>query len=554
MTNRYLRYTLLVLGFCASTVMTQAKLDVNTMNRPLVLFTDRTLYLTGENIHFAAFVQNPEKAQGKVLYVEILTPEGQQMAAGKFHIEDNFSSGQIKLPAELISGNYYIKAYTRWMRNFDAGNYFFSVLKIVNPRFEEYIGQKGKDIPDKELILNQLDCKLLQTSLSETKFKARSKAKIRFQQSDFPVPVKWMCVAIAPTASLDCKLLNTKPSDIEGIVPGFEAENEAMLLSGQVIDKNSKEPLSFVTVNLSVLGNKPDFISNLSDSLGRFQFKLPDNFGKNEMYLGVAETGNPVLNVHNDFCKKQVSLPEIPFKLSQMERQLLQNMYYNLEIEQTFYPKTQQNKNQLKSKSIIPFYGSPDKVLIIDEYIDLLSIEEYFHELVFNVGIRQKNDKKQFYIQGNESELAIYNPLVLIDYVAVDKIERLLATQPKLISRIEIIEKPYQKGNMVYGGIISFFSKKNDLAGIDLPETDVFLEFSFFSESERQSIDYSNLPGHLPDTRNTLFWDANFNPSQDGFVDVFFNTSDTKGNYQLLVRGVDSNGNVFCRSAEFLVE
>ena len=76
--------------------------------------------------------------------------------------------------------------------------------------------------------------------------------------------------------------------------------------------------------------------------------------------------------------------------------------------------------------------------------------------------------------------MAIYDPLVMIDWVAVSDNESILGTPTQSISRIELVNAPYIKGDMIYGGIISIISKKGDFAGIDLPRNGIFINYKFY--------------------------------------------------------------------------
>ena len=39
-----------------------------------------------------------------------------------------------------------------------------------------------------------------------------------------------------------------------------------------------------------------------------------------------------------------------------------------------------------------------------------------------------------------------------------------------------------RSGNITYGGIISFVSRKNNFAGIDLPKSGTFISYSFLED------------------------------------------------------------------------
>ncbi len=113
--------------------------------------------------------------------------------------------------------------------------------------------------------------------------------------------------------------------------------------------------------------------------------------------------------------------------------------------------------------------------------------------------------------------LEIYPPLVMIDGVAIFDIEAVLAVSPRLIERIEIVNAPYIRGNVTFGGIISLISKNNDLGYIDLPSSGLKLD-----------------------------------PDESGAIR--FHTSDLEGEYEILIRGSDSTGKFLEKRIPFRVE
>ena len=88
----------------------------------VVLITDRTLYVASEQILFSAFLQSRDGSDtgpgSRILYVELITPEGNQLYGNKYSVNDNLSSGYLGIPDDIITGIYYLRAYTKYMRNY----------------------------------------------------------------------------------------------------------------------------------------------------------------------------------------------------------------------------------------------------------------------------------------------------------------------------------------------------------------------------------------------------------------------------------------------------
>ena len=72
----------------------------------------------------------------RVLYVELVSPEGGVVKTHKCKIEDGMAHGDFYLDSAYLSGFFEVRAYTRHMRNFGEDNYFSQVF----PVFEEAVG------------------------------------------------------------------------------------------------------------------------------------------------------------------------------------------------------------------------------------------------------------------------------------------------------------------------------------------------------------------------------------------------------------------------------
>jgi hypothetical protein len=112
---------------------------------------------------------------------------------------------------------------------------------------------------------------------------------------------------------------------------------------------------------------------------------------------------------------------------------------------------------------------------------------------------------------------------------------------PSEIERIELVNSLYIKGNVTYGGILSFVSKKNNFAGIDLPTSGTFVNYRFL-EACTDSIPTGSQPVNLPDSRSTVYWNPAVQLTEDGATPLSFTAPDTPGNYYILLRKISKTG------------
>ena len=110
------------------------------------LHFDNTAYFQGDIIWFSAYVVNAAThtpAQSKVVYVELLSPNGVVLKQLKLKVVDGKANGSLPLvdvPTDearalrgvtaLPSGFYEVRAYTRTMLNFDDSGVFSRVFPV----------------------------------------------------------------------------------------------------------------------------------------------------------------------------------------------------------------------------------------------------------------------------------------------------------------------------------------------------------------------------------------------------------------------------------------
>ena len=112
---------------------------VNSMQLPeerVFLHFDNSGYYLGETMWFKAYVtsgvDNRTTNISRVLYVELIAPEGYVVETKKYKIKDGVCDGEFELNPALLSGYYEIRAYTRYMLNRGDDAVFSRVFPIYD--------------------------------------------------------------------------------------------------------------------------------------------------------------------------------------------------------------------------------------------------------------------------------------------------------------------------------------------------------------------------------------------------------------------------------------
>jgi hypothetical protein len=144
--SRFMRLKLILffpLLFCELFAQTVPTADVsksdacNIYKERVLLHVNTEFLLTGETLLFKAYCLDAQNHHlstlSKILYVELIAEDGTATFQKKIALEKGLGYGDFFLSSDIVSGNYTLVAYTRWMRNFSEDLFFRTELTIVNP-------------------------------------------------------------------------------------------------------------------------------------------------------------------------------------------------------------------------------------------------------------------------------------------------------------------------------------------------------------------------------------------------------------------------------------
>lgn len=111
------------------------------------LFLNKEAFVAGETILLKAYLfsGNVQSNISKTLYVELLNEQKQSISQSLLPLINATGEATINLPRYLPEGNYYLRAYTRWMLNFDDAFQYLFHLPVYNPASTKRLSQKPED-------------------------------------------------------------------------------------------------------------------------------------------------------------------------------------------------------------------------------------------------------------------------------------------------------------------------------------------------------------------------------------------------------------------------
>jgi hypothetical protein len=103
----------------------------------IYVHTDKSVYLPGEIIWFKIYSVDASFHQllnlSKVVYVDVIDNGHNGIMQAKIAVNYGTGSGSLYIPVSVSNGNYTLRAYTNWMKNFNPDYYFEKNITIINP-------------------------------------------------------------------------------------------------------------------------------------------------------------------------------------------------------------------------------------------------------------------------------------------------------------------------------------------------------------------------------------------------------------------------------------
>ncbi len=150
---------------------TFSKYHQNSIKEKIFVHTDKTFYITGEILWFKLYVVDASTHVplnlSKVAYVEVLDTANNHLLQAKVSLNNAEGNGSFYLPVNLNSGNFKLRAYTNWMKNFGAEYFFEKNITIVNTQRRMPVSAAGDSgqfdirfFPEGGNMVNNIPCKV----------------------------------------------------------------------------------------------------------------------------------------------------------------------------------------------------------------------------------------------------------------------------------------------------------------------------------------------------------------------------------------------------------
>lgn len=587
--------TLLPLDYNPSKTISASK-SMEVRSSPFLekvyIHTDKPYYYPGETIWMKGYMKYSHSDSGdslsSVLHVEMINEAKEIVQSKMLKIDSGWTAADFILPTSLPKGNYLLRAYTNWMKNFGESCFFFRPVPIlhVNEKMEQspnYVAATDSSVivlPNKEV------------------FKPREKITIAIWVTDenrLPVGAN---LSISVTDEKQVARIKEQETILNGLsIPDlpnptrfFYSVEHGITLSGSF--KNDRQKPEQVSL-LAVVGKLEDLIMIDTDATGNFElnglqfydsidlaFQAKDRRGK--PYGNVTLTQRDVPPILSWKRYKRLTISDAGSAqrlLSEYEISKNATMLNDITVVGT---RIEEHATEIQHK----IFGKPDHTVKGEALLNsgatnlAVALQGKVPGLVIGSEMDGRGVHYTIRIRGYSSILLSMEPLVLIDGVPVGGSafvhpmqsggiggsmgdtagDRMAMLDINMIDRVEVTTRT----NSLYGdagrnGVIAVFTKASSLSKPtninNLKTVEVFKITGYSKPRKFKLPDYSNLSQERDNTdyRSTLYWNPYLKPNNvSGECYVSFFAADLPGRYKVIVEGVSETGRPL-RSESFIV-
>lgn len=336
----------------------------------------------------------------------------------------------------------------------------------------------------------------------------------------------------------------------------YTPEYRCPLITGKIINKNTKEPGYGIISYLSVPGKSTMFYAARSAFDGTMIFETPGFYDKKEIVVQTDYTTDSVytIAIDNPYAEEYAEIELPVFDLDPKMEQFIRIKSQHVQVQNA-------NMKLAPATTILPitdsttFYHQPNSRYYLDDYTRFVVMEEVMREYVAGVNVRKNRDGFYFMVVDIERNVLLdANPLMLLDGVPVFDADEIIALDPLKVEKIETVKTRFGKGVLDCLGIVSYTTYAGDLAGHTFHESAVLQQHDGLQTPKLYHFPvYGNAferRNPTPDFRNTLYWIPEYNFEEDP---VGFYTSDDAGEYEVRINGISAEGKPYSMRTTFKV-
>ena len=513
--------------------------------------TDKECYVAGEDLWYSLYCK--DEASGgyshlsDVAYLQFVSSDG-VAALHKGALIGGRGCGRFQIPLDLPTGNYMIVAYTAHYGGESAGEYNGKVISVFNTltaakvkdgvvQLDEAPAVKGEAQADRHLVV-------------ETgKGNGRAVPVKVCNTSDGPVSVN-----ISVYHNDELTKLSGRYNGLSLLQRGGEFQKvDDVEYTGEVVDVKVQgrkgESAAGKYVFMSGIGNTDDVYMAKVGEDGVARLFTGNVMGRRDLVFEVVGDTSVAYNIEILQNRYGCSVSQIPvLGLGEKMNKALKERGRRMQISRMFVPDTLFDMGKVKDKM---FEGNTSRLVYnLDDYTRFQNLEETLREYVKYARVRKNDVESEIKVIWEENG----RPLVLLDGVPVNDHSIVLSLDQHLVKQIAVYPVRYMLNHFMYDGIVSFVTYKGDMGGVKLPKNMSVVGFDGVSwplailGGKKES-----WKGH-PNFMSTIYWNPIVEIPAGGEFEFNCTLPQYKGDFKIVVEGIDAAWNEVCGAGGFVVE
>lgn len=305
-----------------------------------------------------------------------------------------------------------------------------------------------------------------------------------------------------------------------------------------------------VPVGLAVAGSSRQFQATKTDEKG--QFVLPYH-PKNPLEINslsvIGDQHSWNIDVAPEYYLSYEPFNDAPIVFDSIMVQAIIKRSIRNQLNNAYSDTTQAENWPNRPEQ---FYGM--KTYLLDDYTRFSTMRDTFIELIIEVGVSKNESDFGMKMRSEESRNRFFSDdptLLLLDGGFVSS-KDLLNLSPYVVERIEVLNKRYYFGEIIFDGVISVVTFKGDRGEVATVGQDLKIAPVQLAERTGATVPAS------PDTKRPYFQDLLYWQPASQYLgeqlSLKFNTSETTGLFQIRMEGVAPSGEQISRMAYFEVK
>jgi TonB-dependent Receptor Plug Domain/CarboxypepD_reg-like domain len=541
------------------------------LREKVYLHTDRDYYYPRENIWFKVYMGYSmpvlRDTLSRTLYVELVDPQKTILQSKTYRINRGVTWGDFKLADSLQAGEYYLRAYTNWMRNYGDSALFVKSVPILdyaqNLEATEFTptGNTPADL-------------LVKVQPNQNEFKKRERVELSIEVFEGSKPINSQLSVSVVDALASARLPNhgnildpaalSMPKNLSSNSYFDQIEHfmeRGLSFKGAVKDEKANPAQAEVEI---IQGNMENLISMATDDKGEFlvtglnftdsmtfAFKPTNKKGKLFKRVEIVKFDPP------EFLSNP---PTVPLKVRKDNAlQRIQNSF--IVDDNTILL----NEVEVKAKRIVQesqqektkMYGNADYVVSGQNLRATAAGTNFLVSLQGKVPGLQVTDNAdgsvRVRIRGGTSSLSgNTEPFILVDGVPFPDVASIRAIDPSQVDRVEVITRAVaQFGSRGTNGVIAIYTKSGVSGSSGPPDYLAKKIMGYNTPRVFASPEYATPKDDTPDFRTTIYWQPSITTNPK--ATVTFYTADLPGEYRIIVEGVTDQGKPVRGEAKIIV-